>query len=717
MGTDRFRLTQPTRSKFTADNMKFSRPEEPEPGAWFLGPNGENLEEMRELMVRALNAHADARHSFWPTDPPFIKEEVKKSKPFTDTVEDIRVNLDKLCNALRGSTPMSSYRNKSHMNWDITMPGVLGYFAGMLFNPNNVAPEASPVTTALELHIGDELCEMLGYDLTGSPKAWGHITCDGSIANTEAMWAARNLRYQGAALARAIRLDKDLDDARKLMVKTAKGEKSFLLDLEPWDLVNLPNAEILDLPRRMTEDAGIPEKKVRAAINTYSVQAMGLVDFHADVLMGLKTGKIIVPATAHYSWDKGVTLLGLGKSALQHYAVDLDARGSIPALRKKLDECVETQTPVIQVVAVAGSTAESAVDRIEEIAKLRDDYAAQGLTFTLHADAAWGGYFASMLRAPKGKDTVTPVDPLSDYVTRQIGALRLADTITIDPHKSGYIPYPAGALCYRDKRMIYLVAHESPVVFHSGSAPSVGVYGIEGSKPGAAAAGVALSHAIIPLDKSGYGTLLGRCVFNAKRFYIGVNTLAEEGDPFLTTSVQRLPAERAVPPGDVQTEREKLRSLRGIRNEELMAELERQSDLGDLFRELGPDLTVFAYAFNFMTPDGVLNDNLKKMNDFNQEIFGSMSIEEVKTEGAVPDVEMIVTSTLLTPENYGDTFISDFCRRSQVSPTGDAVRILISTMQDPWVSDTANGNFIDDLMKIFRRKVLEAREKIIQPLE
>ena len=45
----------------------------------------------------------------------------------------------------------------------------------MMYNPNNVATEASPYTTKLERDVGQELCHMLGY--RPFPVPWGHITC------------------------------------------------------------------------------------------------------------------------------------------------------------------------------------------------------------------------------------------------------------------------------------------------------------------------------------------------------------------------------------------------------------------------------------------------------------------------------------------------------------------------------------------------------------
>jgi glutamate/tyrosine decarboxylase-like PLP-dependent enzyme len=57
-------------------------------------------------------------------------------------------------------------------------------------NPNNVATEASPLTSVIERDVGIQLCQMLGYNTsnTDSSRPWGHIACGGSVANLESMW-------------------------------------------------------------------------------------------------------------------------------------------------------------------------------------------------------------------------------------------------------------------------------------------------------------------------------------------------------------------------------------------------------------------------------------------------------------------------------------------------------------------------------------------------
>lgn len=84
--------------------------------------------------------------------------------------------------------------------------------------------------------------------------------------------------------------------------------------------------------------------------------------------------------------------------------------------------------------------------------------------------------------------------------------------------RSGYVNYPAGGLCYRDGRMKYLITWTSPIVYHAGDEEgSMGVYGVEGSKPGAAAVATWLTHRMLKLNPDGYGRLLGEAVFTCTK--------------------------------------------------------------------------------------------------------------------------------------------------------------------------------------------------------
>lgn len=179
--------------------------------------------------------------------------------------------------------------------------------------------------------------------------------------------------------------------------------------------------------------------------------------------------------------------------------VDDGARVDLKDLENHLEQSLKNEQAVYAVVAIVGSTEEGAVDRLSHILALRQRFQARGLSFLVHADAAWGGYFATMLPKQLVHDPVAPglIGPgagaghdtydegfvpdlgLRPETQEDLFALRYADSITVDPHKAGYAPYPAGALAYRDGRMRYLVTWTSPYLSR-GADTSIGIYGLEG---------------------------------------------------------------------------------------------------------------------------------------------------------------------------------------------------------------------------------------------
>ena len=79
------------------------------------------------------------------------------------------------------------------------------------------------------------------------------------------------------------------------------------------------------------------------------------------------------------------------------------------------------RVPVLAAVAVIGSTEESAVDPLEGLLALRERFRARGLNFAIHADAAWGGYFRSMLR-DEGDEAELPSDGVPIYADERLRA-------------------------------------------------------------------------------------------------------------------------------------------------------------------------------------------------------------------------------------------------------------------------------------------------------
>ena len=102
------------------------------------------------------------------------------------------------------------------MNWDTAVPANLGYIASILWNQNNCAGEGGPTTTMYEVEAGSDLCEMIGMDKN---ECMGHLVTGGSLANIEAVWVARNLKYYPLGLQEALFKDEQLTGARGYEVK------------------------------------------------------------------------------------------------------------------------------------------------------------------------------------------------------------------------------------------------------------------------------------------------------------------------------------------------------------------------------------------------------------------------------------------------------------------------------------------------------------------
>ncbi len=727
------------------------------PEGWFLGPKAENEDILVELVTQAVRQHSAFRRCFHPEDPVHITNTIKQSSEYRLAMAALKDHAAELFKQMMSSAPLFSMRSQGHMLWDQALPALVGYFGALLYNQNNVAAEASPLTTQLEIDVGNDLCRMLGFSVPtqwppppGVVVPWGHITCDGSVANIEGLWAARNAKFFALALREALRHEASLVAAKDLPVRLLDGKTQKLIDIDDaWTLLNLKIDDVVSLPQRIKDTYEIDPSVTVGALHSYSVQNIGMVDFYARLLTGVASPVAMAPATRHYSWPKAAALLGLGQNSLKGIHVDLQARMDVHRLKSALDECLANKQPVIAVVAVIGSTEESAVDPLRAIIDLREDFRARGLDFSIHCDAAWGGYFNTIrtlcgaAAAPSTSATAATLDatvaphvqrlaflarferllaeipslPMSDYVNQQYAALADADSITVDPHKAGYVPYPAGSVCYRNSAMRDLISLKAPVVFHSASEPTVGIYGVEGSKPGAAAAAVWLAHKVIPLSQAGYGKILGQCMWTSKRMFCRLVTMRER-DPnpdrrYSITLFQMLPAERDhQSPGQIDQQKQYIAAnFVNCTNVELLTLLERDKKARDLFRDLGSDQVILAYSFNFKDNSGRWNEDVDNLVALNNQIFEICSIMDPTVN--LNTKLLVATSSDFDAESYGPAFVQHYGDRLGIkNPTATAIPFLISTTMDPWTTDTPSGDFLAVVEDALRGAVYQALDHL-----
>ncbi|KAL7935760.1 pyridoxal phosphate-dependent transferase [Trichoderma chlorosporum] len=694
-------------------------------GSYFLGPKAENFHILSELMDKVLEDQRIVRKNLYPDDPAFITSSMMQATTYTESINELRGHVKELSeNLALHSIPFWSPRYNAHMNMDVALPSIIGYMATMMYNPNNVATEASPFTTKKEREVGEELCTMLGYRKTDDIEPWGHITCDGSVANLEAIWAIRNLKFYPLSLKLAISNNesKGIDPPLKFLahadppfvVENCKGDKKRFVELDTWELLNLKPSTILELPTRLTEEYSITAQFLQDALKPYLIQTVGKDNLERR--FGIEnSGKVFLSTTKHYSWPKGGAISGIGSDNFINVAVDEDARMDIQDLRKHLDSCIESRTPVYGGVAIMGSTEHGACDPLAGLVDLRQEYEAKGLSFAIHADAAWGGYFASLIDRslkdlPGDELPLVPALTLQPYTRDQLEYLQFADSITIDPHKSGYINYPAGGLCYRDGRMRYLITWTSPIVYHEGDEEgSMGVFGVEGSKPGAAAVATWLTHRMLKLDPEGYGRLLGEAIFTCTKLYCHWATMTRADDDLIVCPLIRLPSEKKgdASEGDIEKEKQRIREkILSVTNEQLLDDLESL----ELLSTLGGDLMINAFACNFKV-NGKVNDDVNEANYLNQRIFQRLSVTSMKD--VVATRPLFLTASSFGESTYGKC-LETYKRRLQLvhegSPARGDLAYLVNVTMSPYPTDR---DFLSTLVEDFRRVANEEVKKSI----
>src|SRR6266853_1920113 len=187
--------------------------------------------------------------------------------------------------------------------------------------------------------------------------------------------------------------------------------------------------------------------------------------------------KVLASEQAHYTHKRISAVL-----QLEFETVPCDTRGRMDcaALAERSE-----RGDVGTVVATMGTTATGSVDPLPEIVELGEKR-----RFRVHADAAYGGYFA--LTENLGHDAAEAFTRIPE-----------ADSIVIDPHKHGLQPYGCGCVLFRDAGVGRMYKHDSPYTYFSSAELHLGEISLECSRPGAAAAALWATQRLLPLKKGG----------------------------------------------------------------------------------------------------------------------------------------------------------------------------------------------------------------------
>lgn len=199
-------------------------------------------------------------------------------------------------------------------------------------------------------------------------------------------------------------------------------------------------------------------QSLRGEGNLPAVSKSGLIA--ALKARGYEGAAIVGSNSTHYSFQKATDVLGVGDDGLIRVAVDRDNRIDLRELRRALQRCREERLLVFALVGVAGTTDSGAVDPLNDLADIAQEY---GIHF--HVDAAWGGALL-----------------FSERHRHILSGIERADSVTIDGHKQMYLPMGVGMLLLRDPRLARVIEKQAHYVVRSGSM-DLGRRTLSGSRP------------------------------------------------------------------------------------------------------------------------------------------------------------------------------------------------------------------------------------------
>jgi len=146
--------------------------------------------------------------------------------------------------------------------------------------------------------------------------------------------------------------------------------------------------------------------------------------------------EIILPESAHFSFKKIISMLSLEAKVVpldENYKMDVS----------KIEDLITENTMAI--VAIAGTTELGLIDDIEKISEI-----AYSHDIYLHIDAAFGGFVIPFL------DDEHKGDLNFDFKCKGVSSM------TIDPHKMGLAPVPAGGILFRHAEHLEKLAVKTP---------------------------------------------------------------------------------------------------------------------------------------------------------------------------------------------------------------------------------------------------------------
>ncbi|MFX1384691.1 MAG: tyrosine decarboxylase MfnA, partial [Promethearchaeota archaeon] len=203
--------------------------------------------------------------------------------------------------------------------------------------------------------------------------------------------------------------------------------------------------------------------------------------------------EIIVPASAHMSFEKGADLMGVK-------VVKANLKDNFELDIEHFESLITKNT--CGVVGVAGTTSLGLIDPIDQIGKIIEDK-----EIFFHVDAAFGGFVLPFL-----KNLGYNLPPW-DFSVKSVCS------ITADPHKMGLGIIPSGGFFLNDHSILHHAGFEIPYLAGGGFKH----FHIVGTRPGGTV--IAFWAILKYLGIEGYNKIIKQCMENTEYLTKRINEI------------------------------------------------------------------------------------------------------------------------------------------------------------------------------------------------
>lgn len=146
---------------------------------------------------------------------------------------------------------------------------------------------------------------------------------------------------------------------------------------------------------------------------------------------------IYLSEQAHHSVQKALRIAGMSEAQLRYIPMDDGLRLSVSALENAIREDKANGLLPFFINSSFGTTNTGAIDPLDSIADLAEQH-----KIWFHVDASYGGFFK----------LVEEIEPKFKGIAR-------ADSITLDPHKTLFLPFGSGAILIKDGSLLFKTHH------------------------------------------------------------------------------------------------------------------------------------------------------------------------------------------------------------------------------------------------------------------